>query len=141
MENIQVDGSSTVYLFFYDRHGCRGLKWEAALSVCSHLADMFLEWIEWSAHFEVLPLLLADGCHHAAAAQDRHRQCVWAQDPSNLWVNASMAASSGSSLQLVGRAPLVPEGQEGGTCLWTPKTSMVSFGTSTFKGGWTSMKR
>ena len=77
LEHVQVDGPRTVYLFFYDRHGCHGLSKEAALAICFHLADTFSEWIGWSAHFEVLLLLLDEGCHHTAAAQDRCQQHIW----------------------------------------------------------------
>ena len=88
LEHVQVDSSGMAYLF-YDRHGCHSLTWEAAQSVTSHMADTFLEWIGQSTHFEVVPLLLDEGCHHTG-------------DPSNPLVHASVAASSGSSLQLVG---------------------------------------
>ena len=123
LEHVQVDGSGMAYLFFYDRHGHHGLMWEAARSVHSHLVDTFSEWIGWPTHFEVLPLLLDEGCHHAAVAQDRCQQHIRTQDPSNLPVQTAMAASSGSSLQLVGRAPLVPEGWEGDTGLRMPRAS------------------
>ena len=47
---------------------------EAALAIHSHIADMIAEWIGRSAHLEVVPLLLDEGCHPATAAQERHMQ-------------------------------------------------------------------
>ena len=46
------------------------------------------------------------------------------QDTFNLPIQTAMAANSGSSLQLVGGAPPVPEGQEGGTDHGMPRASM-----------------
>ena len=43
LEHIQVDSPGLAYLFFYDRHGCCGLMKEAALVICSHMADAFAE--------------------------------------------------------------------------------------------------
>ena len=123
LEHIQVNGPGLVYLFFYDRHGHHGLTKAAALAIHSHLADTFVEWIGRSAHFEVVPLLLEKGCLHVTAAQDSHRQCIWTQEQPNLPVHAAGIASSGSSLQLVGRAPPVPEGQDGGTEQEMPRAS------------------
>ena len=87
---------------------------EAALAICSHLVDAFVEWIGRSAHFEAVPLLLEEGHGHMTVAQDRHRQHIWTQEQSNFLVHAAGTASSGSSLQLVGRVPPNPEGQDGG---------------------------
>ena len=97
LEHVQVDGPGTVYLFFYDRHGNHDLTKEAALAKCFHLVDTFLKWIGWSTHFKALPLLLDEGCHHAAAAQDRCQQHIQTQDQPSLPVQAAGAASFGSS--------------------------------------------
>ena len=84
LEHIQVDGPGTAYLFFYDRHGCHSLTKEAALAICSHLADGFVEWIGWSAHFKAVLLLLDEGHHHETAAHDRCQQHIQTQDQPNL---------------------------------------------------------
>ena len=82
LEHIQVNSPGLAYLFFYDRHGHQGLTKEAALAICSHLADTFAEWIGRSAHFEVVPLPLDEGCHCAPSAQERCRQQI--QDPGTI---------------------------------------------------------
>ena len=61
LEHIQVNSPGLAYLFFYDRHGCHCLTKEAALVICSHIADAFAEWIGRSAHFDAVPLLLEEG--------------------------------------------------------------------------------
>ena len=61
LEHVQVDSPGLAYLFFYDWHGYHGLSKEEALSLCSHIADAFTEWIRRSAHFDVVPLLLEAG--------------------------------------------------------------------------------
>ena len=53
---------------------------EAALAICSHLVDPFAEWIGKSAHYEAVPLLLEEGCHHMTAAQERCRQHIQTQE-------------------------------------------------------------
>ena len=73
---MQVDGPGLAYLFFYDRHGYRGLSKEEALAMRSHIADAFAEWIGRSAHFDTVPLLLEAGRQHATAAQEKQRQHV-----------------------------------------------------------------
>ena len=73
LEHIQVNSPVLAYLFFYNRHGHGGLTKEAALAICSHLADTFSEWIGRSAHFEVVPLLLEEGHWCMTAAQERCR--------------------------------------------------------------------
>ena len=73
---MQVDGSGLAYLFFYDRHGYRGLSKEEALAMCSHIADAFGEWIGRSACFDVVLLPLEAGWQHATVMQEKQRQCV-----------------------------------------------------------------
>ena len=122
-EHIQVDGPGLVYLFFYDRHGCRGLTKEAALAICSHLADTFAEWIGRSVHFEVVPLLLEEGHHCMTAAQERCRQRIQTLEQPSLPIHAAGSASSRSSQQLVGGVPSIPEGQDGAAEQETPRVS------------------
>ena len=56
-------------------------------------------------------------------AQERRRQCIQTQEPS-LPIHAAGTASSGSSLQLVGGAPPIPEGQDGAAEQEMPRASM-----------------
>ena len=110
LEHIQVDGPGLAYLFFYERHGHQGLTKEAALAMCSHLADTFAEWIGRSAHSEAVPLLLEEGCCCTTAAQERCRQHIQTLEQPSLPIHMAGSASSGSSQQLVGRVPPIPEG-------------------------------
>ena len=111
LEHIQVDSPGLAYLFSYERHGHRGLTKVGALSMHSHIADAFAEWIGRSAHFDVVPLLLEEGCEHVMATQERHRQHIQHQEQPTLPIHSTQSASSGS-LQLVGGVPPVPEAQE-----------------------------
>ena len=61
LKHVEVDGPGRAYLFFYDRQGYRSLPKEEALAMCSHIADVFAEWIGRSAHFEAVLLLLEVG--------------------------------------------------------------------------------
>ena len=67
---------------------------EAAFAIHSHLADTFAEWIGRSTHFEAVPLLLEEGCHHVTAAQERWRQQTWTQEQPSLPIHAAETASS-----------------------------------------------
>ena len=113
LEYVQVEAPGTMYLFFYDRHGCRGLMQNAVEMVCIHIADSLMEWIGWSAHFNADPIQFEEGQHLAMVAQERHRQCSRIQDIPNQPAHLVRETSSGSSLQLVGRAPPMPENQGG----------------------------
>ena len=104
LECIQVNSPGLVYLFFYDSHGHHSLTKEAALAMCSHIADAFVEWIGRSAHFDAVPLLLEEGHQHATAAQERCRQHIRPQEQPTFPIHLTRSASSGSS-QLVGRFP------------------------------------
>ena len=122
LEHVQVDSPGLAYLFFYDRHGHHGLTKEAALAICSHLADTFAEWIGRSVHFDAVPLLLEEGCQCVMAAQERCRQCIQTQEQPSLPIHVTGSASSGSS-QLVGRVPPIPEAQDGAAEQETPRVS------------------
>ena len=113
LEHVQVNSPGLAYLFFYERHGHRGLTKEAAFAICSHLADTFAEWIGRSMHFEAVPLVLEEGHCCVTAAQERCRQRITPQEQPGLPIHAAGSASSGSSQQLVGRVPPIPEGQDG----------------------------
>ena len=123
LEHIQVDSPGLAYLFFYDRHGHHSLTKEAALAICSNLADTFAEWIGRSAHFKAVPLLLEEGCQCMTAAQERCRQHIWTQEQPSLPIHVTGSASSGCS-QLVDRVPPIPEGQDGADEQETPRVSM-----------------
>ena len=120
LEHIQVDGPGLAYLFFYDRHGRRGLTKEAALAIHSHLVDTFAAWIGRSAHFDAVPLLLQEGSQCMMAAQERHRQRIWTQEQPSLPIHATGSASSESS-QLVGGVLPIPEAQDGAAEPETPR--------------------
>ena len=122
LEHIQVDSPGLAYLFFYDRHGYHSLTKEAALTMCSHIVDSFAEWIGRSAHFDVVPLLLEEGCQCTMSAQERCRQHVWTQEQPSLPTHMMGSGSSGSS-QLVGGVPPVPEAQEGTAEKETPRVN------------------
>ena len=124
LEHIQVDSPGLAYLFFYDRHGCHSLMKEAALIIHSHLAGTFAEWIGRSVHFDVVPLLLEEGCQCITAAQERCRQHIWTQEQPSLPIHVTGSASSGSS-QLVGRVSPIPEAQDGAV---EQETTRVSAG-------------
>ena len=104
--------------------GVEGLTKEAALAIHSHLADTSAEWIGRSRHFEAVPLLIEEGHHCMMAAQDRCRQHIQTQEQPSLLTHAAGTASSGSSLQLVGRAPPIPEGKDGGIEQEMPRASV-----------------
>ena len=123
LEHIQVNSPGLPYLFFYDRHGHHGLTKEAALTICSHLADTFAEWIGRSTHFDVVPLLLEEGHQYVMSAQERCRQHIQTQEQRSLPIHVTGSASSGSS-QLVGGVPLIPEAQDGAVEQETPRVSV-----------------
>ena len=80
-----------------------------------YIAESFVEWIGQSAHFNTDPISLEVGWHLAAVAQERPRQHSRVQDIPNQPAHLVRETSSGSSLQLVGGAPPMPENQEGAT--------------------------
>ena len=68
LEHIQVDGPGMAYLFFFEKQGHRGLAFNAAQTLRTHVGEAFAEWISCSAHFAVIPLPLVEGWHRAVAA-------------------------------------------------------------------------
>ena len=117
LQYVQVEAPRMAYLFFYDRHGCWHLMQNAMEMVCMHIAESFMEWIGWSADFNADPIPLEEGWHLAMVAQERCRQHSRIQDIANQPTHPVTETSSGSSLQLVGGAPPMPESQEGATTL------------------------
>ena len=81
LEHVQVDSPSMAYLFFYDKQGHRGLKYDATQALQMYVAEVFSEWISCSAHFVIVPLLLAEGWQRAMAASDRCHQRSRAEYP------------------------------------------------------------
>ena len=124
LEHMQVDGPGLAYLFFYDRHGYCSLTKEVTLTMHSHIANAFAEWIGRSTHIDVVPLLLEEGCQHVTAAQERCRQCIWPQEQPALPIHVIGSASSGLS-QLVGGVPPVPEAQDGAAEPETPRVNVA----------------
>ena len=60
LEHVQVDGPGTAYLFFYDKHSCRGLRQDTAHAIQTHMEEAFSDWILHSAHFTISLLLLME---------------------------------------------------------------------------------
>ena len=54
LEHVQVDSPGTAYLFFFDKQDCKGLTFEAAQTLRTHVREVFAEWISCSAHFTVI---------------------------------------------------------------------------------------
>ena len=104
LEHVQMDGPETAYLFFYDRNGHCGLIQKAMLKICSHLAEAFSEWIEWSAHYEVSLLSLNEGCRCADTTIDRRQICIQTQEPMGPPFCVTGPVASDSSTQLVGES-------------------------------------
>ena len=102
--HVQVDGSGTAYLFFYDKQGRRGLEQEAADAIRTHMEEAFSEWILRTAHFNVSLLPLMEACQRSVAGSNRQRLRSRAKNPAH---NAPVGAAreSDSSSQLVGSAP------------------------------------
>ena len=123
LEHVHADGPGLAYLFFHDRHGYRGLSKEEALTMRSHIADAFAEWIGRSAHFNMVPLLLEAGQQCTTAMQERHRQRVRPLEEPVLPVHASESMGS-ESLKLWVEYPQSGS-QEGVAELETPRANVA----------------
>ena len=93
LEHVQVGSPSMVYLFFYDKQGCRGLKGDTAQALQMHVVEAFSEWISHSAHFVVIP-----SCWWRAGGRSR------AEYP-DCPVHNLISSKLDSTLPLVGSAP------------------------------------
>ena len=104
LEQVQVDGPGTAYLFFYDKQGHRGLEQDGMDAVRIHMEQAFSEWILHSAHFNISHLPLMEVWRRSVAASDCRWLKSWAKNPAH---NAPVGAAreSDSSSQLVGSAP------------------------------------
>ena len=71
LEHVQVNTPGMAYLFFF---GHRGLKYDDAQALRTHVAEVFSEWIFHLAHFIIIPLPLAEDWHQAVATSERHWQ-------------------------------------------------------------------
>ena len=113
LEHVQVDSPGLAYLFFYERYGHHSLRKEAALAMCSHIADTFAEWIGRSAHFDVVPQLLEEGwpAHNGHSGETHAVHTTLGA--TNLAHSLRLGSVNSGSSQLVGRVPPVPEAQEG----------------------------
>ena len=103
LEHVQVDGPGTIYLFFYDNQGCRGLKQDVTENLQTYVAEVLFEWITWSAHFIVILLLLVEGWWRAMATSDRQHQRSWVEHLDHP-VPCMMSSESDSTQPLVGSA-------------------------------------
>ena len=45
LEYVQVDSPSMAYLFFFDKQGHQGLKFDAAQALQMHVVEVFFKWI------------------------------------------------------------------------------------------------
>ena len=104
LEHVWVDGPGTVYLFFYDKQGCRGLMGDATQALQMHVVEVFSEWIFHSAHFVIIPLLLVEGWWQAMAASDRHCHRSRAEYPDHP-VPHLISSESDFTPPLVGSTP------------------------------------
>ena len=115
---MQVDGPGTAYLFFFDKQGCRGLKYDAAQALRMHVAEVFSKWISCSANFAVIPFSLTEGWQRAVATSERHWQRSRAEYQ-DCPVHNLISSKSDSTPQLMGSA----------------LTSMVCLGQTNETGG------
>ena len=68
LEDVQVDGPGTAYLFFYYKQGCHGLGQDTVHTIQDHVEEAFSEWILCSAHFAISLLPLVEAWQQAVAA-------------------------------------------------------------------------
>ena len=61
LEHVQVDSPGMAHLFFFDKQGDRGLKYDAAQALRTHVVEVFSKWISCSALSIIIPLPLALG--------------------------------------------------------------------------------
>ena len=104
LEHVQVDGPGMAYLFFFDKQGHRGLKYDAAQALRMHVVEVFSEWISCSAHIAVIPLSLASGWCQAVATSVRCQPNSRAEYQDRPMHNL-ISSKSDSAPQLVGSAP------------------------------------
>ena len=71
LEDMQVDGQGTAYLFFYNKLGCRGLSQDTTQVIRAHVEEAFSEWILHSSHFTISLFPLMEVWQCAVAASDR----------------------------------------------------------------------
>ena len=101
LEHMQVDGPGTVYLFFYDRQGHRGLGQNTTYVILTHVEETFSDWILCSAHFTVSFLPLVEAWQQAVAISDHQRLRGQAENPAPR-IPVVTVGESNSSVQLVG---------------------------------------
>ena len=125
LEHVQVDGLGMAHLFFFDKQGHRGLKYDAAQALRTHVVEVFSEWISYSAYFAIISLPLVEGWHQAVATSERcwQRSRVEYQDcPMHNLIRSKLD----STLHLVGsaqtsKANLVQTEETGGGHIpWVP---------------------
>ena len=102
IKHVQVDGPGMAYLFF-DKQGHKGLAFDAAQTLRTHVGETFAEWISHSVHFAVIPLPLAEVWHQAVAASKQCQQRSKAEYQGCPALNL-VTSESDSILPLVGSA-------------------------------------
>ena len=104
LKHVQVDGSGTAYLFFFDRQSHKGLTLDATQTLRLHVGEVFAEWISHSVHFAVILLLLVEEwCQPVAASEQcckRSRVEYQGHPMTNL-----TSSESDTAPQLVGSTP------------------------------------
>ena len=70
LENVQVDGPGTAYLFFYNKQGCWGFGQDATHAIWTHVEEAFSEWISCSAHLTISLFPLMEVWWQVVAASD-----------------------------------------------------------------------
>ena len=81
LEHVQVDGYGTAYLFFFDKQGHKGLMYDAAQTLRTHVVEAFFEWISHSAHFAIIPLPLVEGWCWTVTISERLYTAVGGECP------------------------------------------------------------
>ena len=115
LEHIQVDGPVMAYLFFFDKQGCRGLAFDAAQTLRTHVGEVFAEWISHSAHFAVIPVPLAEGWCRAVAASEWCQQKSPAEYQGHPASNLVTSESDSTPLFVGNAPPSVAHEPGGGT--------------------------
>ena len=108
LEYVQVDGPGTTYLFFYDKQGHKGLKQDVAENIRTYVAEVFSEWISWSAHFVVILLPLTEG--HGVEYLDRPVPHVISSESDSMPPLKGSAPPSATQMGQVGKGQLCPQG-------------------------------
>ena len=104
LEHVQVDGPGTVYLFFFDKQGCKELHSRPLKPSGTMWGEVFAEWISHSAHFAVILLPLVEGWCQAVTTSEWCCQISRSEYQGCPMMNF-LSSESDSTPQLVGSTP------------------------------------